>query len=62
MLATVAAWLHIRWFIAGGGMGGRGGGMGGSSTSSAITAWVEAHYASTTVGGTTVYDLSKATS
>ncbi len=31
---------------------------GGSSDGSQITAWVEAHFKSETVGGTTVYDLS----
>jgi 4-amino-4-deoxy-L-arabinose transferase-like glycosyltransferase len=35
--------------------GGPGGGTGGSSP---ITSWVEAHFKSQTVGGTTVYDLS----
>ncbi|MEK6311095.1 MAG: glycosyltransferase family 39 protein [Curtobacterium sp.] len=38
---------------------GSGGGMGGgSSTASAIQEWVAANYSSTTVGGSTVYDLS----
>ena len=43
--------------------GGRTGGFGGrgSAESSAITSWVEAHYTSTTIGGTTVYDLTKPT-
>ncbi|MCU1656461.1 MAG: putative glycosyltransferase [Pseudonocardiales bacterium] len=49
---------EIRYFIAGGGAGGGGGGSSGS----AISTWVAAHYSSTTVGGTTVYDLTKATS
>jgi len=39
----------------GGGFGGRGGG----STSGQITSWVAAHFTATTVGGTTVYDLTK---
>ncbi|MFJ4222199.1 ArnT family glycosyltransferase [Curtobacterium luteum] len=40
---------------------GTGGGMGGgSSTASAIQEWVAANYSSTTVGGSTVYDLSAA--
>jgi len=47
----------IRYFIAGGGGGGMGG---GSSSGSAITSWVESHFTSTTVGGSTVYDLTKA--
>jgi hypothetical protein len=35
-----------------------GGPGGGSSDASRITSWVEAHFTSETVGGTTVYDLS----
>lgn len=50
----------ITYFIAGGGMGGGPGGNSGSSAQ--ITAWVKAHYEATTVGGVTVYDLTKATS
>jgi 4-amino-4-deoxy-L-arabinose transferase-like glycosyltransferase len=50
---------QIRYFIAGGQGGGPGG---GSSAASAITSWVEAHYTSSTVGGSTVYDLTKARS
>jgi 4-amino-4-deoxy-L-arabinose transferase-like glycosyltransferase len=46
---------QIHYFIGGGGFGGRGGGNG---TASAITAWVEANYTATTIGGTTVYDLT----
>ncbi|HEX3780085.1 MAG TPA: glycosyltransferase family 39 protein [Pseudonocardiaceae bacterium] len=41
------------------GGGGRGGFGGSSGDSGAITSWVEAHYSSTTVGGETVYDLTK---
>ena len=48
----------IHYFISGGGMGG---GQGGDGSSSAITAWVAAHYTATTVGSVTVYDLTKAT-
>jgi 4-amino-4-deoxy-L-arabinose transferase-like glycosyltransferase len=46
----------IHYFIA----SGQGGGMGGGSTSvlSQITSWVQANYTATTVGGTTVYDLT----
>ncbi|MGI3786202.1 MAG: ArnT family glycosyltransferase [Janthinobacterium lividum] len=52
----------VTYFIAGSN-GGGGGGQGGSdSTGSQITTWVEAHYSSTTVGGTTVYDLTSPTS
>lgn len=43
------------------GQHGRSGEMGGrGGTSSAITAWVKAHYTATTVGSDTVYDLSHA--
>lgn len=44
----------IHYFIASGGMG-RGG---GSGTSSQISSWVEENFGSTTLGGTTVYDLT----
>jgi 4-amino-4-deoxy-L-arabinose transferase-like glycosyltransferase len=47
----------VRYFVAGGGMGG---GPGGGN--SEISSWVAAHYTSTTVGGQTVYDLTKKTS
>ncbi|MFY0407597.1 ArnT family glycosyltransferase [Solicola sp. PLA-1-18] len=49
----------VAYFVSGG-QGGRGGGPGGggSSSGSEITAWVEATFTATTVGGTTVYDLS----
>ena len=51
---------QIHYYISGGGMG--GGGAGGSSTaSSQIATWVAAHYKSTTVGNSTVYDLTQAT-
>ena len=36
--------------------------FGGGSGSSSITSWVTAHYAAQTVGGTTVYDLTKPSS
>ncbi|MFI5956864.1 ArnT family glycosyltransferase [Cryptosporangium sp. NPDC051539] len=45
----------IGYFVA----GGQGGGQnGGNSVLSRITTWVEANYTATTVGSTTVYDLS----
>ena len=47
----------IAYYIASGNGGGMGG---GSSTASQIRTWVAAHYASTTVGGQTVYGLSSA--
>jgi hypothetical protein len=46
---------EVRYFIAG-----SSGGGGNSSTASVITTWVEAHYTATTVGGSTVYDLTAA--
>ncbi|TNC22881.1 ArnT family glycosyltransferase [Amycolatopsis alkalitolerans] len=45
---------EITYYVSGGGMGGMGG-RGGSS----ITTWVEQNFHSTTVGTTTVYDLTK---
>jgi 4-amino-4-deoxy-L-arabinose transferase-like glycosyltransferase len=52
----------IHYFIGSGSVG--FGGMGGSTSSgsndaSEIASWVAKHYTSTTVGGTTVYDLTK---
>ena len=46
---------EIHYFIAGGQGGGPGGGAG---TASEITTWVEANFTATTIGGTTVYDLT----
>jgi len=43
----------------GGGFGGVAGGPGGGSSTSAITSWVKAHYRAETIGGQTVYDLSR---
>jgi hypothetical protein len=48
---------QIAYFVAGGGFGGGGGG-GGSSAASQIQAWVQANFTATTVGGTTVYELT----
>jgi hypothetical protein len=45
----------VHYFIGGGGLGG---GQNAAGTASAITSWVAANYKSTTIGGTTVYDLS----
>jgi hypothetical protein len=44
----------VHYYLGGGGMGGRGGG-------SDIAQWVEANFTATTVGGSTVYDLTKPT-
>jgi 4-amino-4-deoxy-L-arabinose transferase-like glycosyltransferase len=49
----------IHYFISGGGGGGFGQG-GTADVSSQITTWVEAHYSATTVGGTTIYNLTAA--
>ena len=48
---------RIHWFVAGGGMGSGGTG----TTSTQITTWVEAHFKTVTVGGTTLYDLTSPT-
>jgi 4-amino-4-deoxy-L-arabinose transferase-like glycosyltransferase len=45
----------VHYFVAGGGLGG---GQGAAGTATAISSWVEANYTGTTIGGTTVYDLS----
>ncbi|MFF0457488.1 ArnT family glycosyltransferase [Nocardia africana] len=49
----------IHYFFAGGGLGGPGGPGGGSGSANEITSWVESHYTAITVGGTTVYDLTR---
>jgi len=46
---------EITYYISGG-MGGMGGDRGGSGS---IASWVQENYTATTVGGTTVYDLTK---
>ena len=48
----------IHYYIAGGQGGSQREGQSGGSTSSAIQEWVEANFASTTVGISTVYDLT----
>ena len=48
---------RIHYFIAAGSGGGTG--VGGSAKSTAITSWVESHFSTTTVGGTTLYDLTR---
>jgi len=51
---------EIHYFVAGGGGAGPGG-FGANSSSgdaSQITSWVEAHFNTKTVGGTTLYDLT----
>ncbi|MFF0480611.1 ArnT family glycosyltransferase [Streptomyces sp. NPDC004435] len=49
----------IHYFIGGGGMGGgMGGGAGGMGGGSEISGWVQENFTSTTVDGTTFYDLT----
>ena len=58
--ALVAA-KKIHYFVGDGTtMGGRGGATstGGSDDAARIAAWVKANFTATTVGGTTIYDLS----
>jgi 4-amino-4-deoxy-L-arabinose transferase-like glycosyltransferase len=68
-LAQFETWVRegkIHYFIAGGafgrggfpGGGGFPGSGGGSSTSSQISSWVASNFASTSVGGVTLYDLT----
>ena len=49
---------QIHYFL-GGGEFGLGPAMGGGGTASAISSWVEQRFRSTTVGGVTVYDLTR---
>jgi hypothetical protein len=47
----------IHYFIASG--GGLGSQRGGSSASADIASWIESNYTATTIGGVTLYDLTK---
>jgi 4-amino-4-deoxy-L-arabinose transferase-like glycosyltransferase len=49
---------EIHYFIAGGGRGGAPGQQ-TASTAAAITSWVASHFTAKTVGGVTVYDLTR---
>ncbi|WP_437772376.1 ArnT family glycosyltransferase [Arthrobacter sp. KNU40] len=49
---------QIGYYIAGGGMGG-GGGFGGQGGNSEVASWVQANFQAQTVGGSTVYKLTK---
>ncbi|WP_367129764.1 MULTISPECIES: ArnT family glycosyltransferase [Streptomyces] len=50
----------VHYFIAAGGGEMRGGGRGGTESASAgIAAWVAAHFTKVTVGGATLYDLTR---
>ncbi|MFL6163610.1 MAG: glycosyltransferase family 39 protein [Jatrophihabitantaceae bacterium] len=54
---------EIHYFIGGGGFGGGGGAQqGGSNSSAEITSWVQSHFKTVTIGGTTLYDLTQPTS
>jgi hypothetical protein len=46
---------EIHYYIAAGG----GGFPGGGSSTSEIASWVESHFSAETVGGETVYDLTR---
>ena len=62
---ALVATKKIHYFVGGGtAMGGRGASTdtGGSDDAAQIAAWVQATFTSTTVGGTTVYDLTGAAS
>jgi hypothetical protein len=48
---------RIHYFLGGGRMG-MGRSMGGSDAAGQISAWVQQNFAATSVGGTTVYDLT----
>jgi hypothetical protein len=48
----------IHWFV--GSAGSDRAQSGGSEAAAAIAVWVQEHYTATTVGGTTLYDLSGA--
>ncbi|HJQ04832.1 MAG TPA: glycosyltransferase family 39 protein [Nocardioides sp.] len=54
---------RIHYFIASGNAGGMGGpGASADSVAAQITAWVESSFTPTTIGGTTVYDLTSTSS
>jgi 4-amino-4-deoxy-L-arabinose transferase-like glycosyltransferase len=55
---TLVANGEVHYYLA----GGRGGPGGGSGSASAIASWVSSHFTSQTVGGQTIYDLTKAAS
>jgi 4-amino-4-deoxy-L-arabinose transferase-like glycosyltransferase len=62
-LATFESYVKsglIHYFVpGGGGASGAGGSPTTTSVSSRIASWVESHYTATTIGGTTVYDLTQ---
>jgi hypothetical protein len=56
-----AGGIHYYIVSGGGNAGGPGASPGSGSSSSSITAWVESHFATETVGGETVYNLTAPT-
>ncbi|GAA4870398.1 ArnT family glycosyltransferase [Actinomycetospora straminea] len=52
---------QVRYYVEGGGPGGRGGGPGAAGTTGEIGTWVRAHFTATDVAGRTVYDLGSPT-
>ncbi len=61
-LAQFIGYVHagdIHYYVASGGAGGGPGGGQGSSTTGEISNWVASHYSAQTIGGVTVYDLTK---
>jgi 4-amino-4-deoxy-L-arabinose transferase-like glycosyltransferase len=60
-LAEFEGYVHhgdVHYFVAGGGGAGPGA-TGGSKDATEITTWVEGHFHAETVGGVTVYDLTR---
>jgi 4-amino-4-deoxy-L-arabinose transferase-like glycosyltransferase len=54
---------EIHYYIASNAGGGPGaGGPGGGGSTAAIATWVKTHFAATTIGGQTLYDLTRASS
>jgi hypothetical protein len=51
---------EIHYYLSSGSAGQPGGPGRGTSSSSSISSWVKAHYKAVTVGGQTIYDLTKA--
>jgi 4-amino-4-deoxy-L-arabinose transferase-like glycosyltransferase len=54
---SIVAAGKVHYFLAGGGM--RGGPGGGAASSGDITSWVEQNFTPVTIGGVTVYDLTR---
>jgi hypothetical protein len=50
---------QVHYFVSEGGAGGGRGGPGGERSGSTISSWVQQHFTATTVGGRSVYNLTK---